>query len=161
MKAIAEWIREWTPGWTDDQRYAVVAGLHSWLPPICLVLFVFTDSVVIRFATLMLLLVTLVSEFVLRDCIVTMVEREFSDSNWDDLFAKTFKALGWEITRSEKMTFNIGLNSGLLILVTFMLLRQSVLWMVGFTGIAVSVLPSLALFSKAPLPLQIVELPVV
>lgn len=160
MKAIAEWIREWTPGWTDDQRYTVVAGVHSWLPPICLVLFVFTDSVVIRFATLVLLLVTLVSEFVLRDCIVTMVEREFSDSNWDDLFAKIFKALGWEITRSEKMTFNIGLNSGLLILVTFMLFRQSVLWMVGFTGIAVSALPSLVLFSTIPRPLQIVELPV-
>jgi len=118
MKELADWIREWTPGWTDDQRYSVIAVVHSWLPPICLVLFVFTDSVVVRFLTLVLLIVTLVSEFVLRDCIVTMVEREFSDSNWDDLFAKTFKALGWEITRSEKMTMNIGLNSGLLIMAT-------------------------------------------
>ena len=161
MKAIAQWIRDWTPGWTDDRRYAVVALVHSWLPPLCLVLFVFTESIVIRFTTLVLLVVTLLSEVALRDCIVTMVEREFSDSTWDDLFAKTFKALGWEVTRSEKMTFNIGLNSGLLILVTLMLLRHSVLWMVGFTGLAVTVLPSLALFSRAPLPLQIVEVPLV
>ena len=82
-----------------------------------------------------------------------MVEREFSDSNWDDLFARTFKMLGWEITRSEKMTFNIGLNSGLLIMIVMVLLRQSVLWVLGFTGIAVSALPSLVLLSNVvPLP---------
>jgi hypothetical protein len=159
MKEVADWIREWTPDWTDDQRYSVIARIHSWLPPVCLVLFVFTDSVVVRFFTLVLLVVTLVSEFVLRDCIVTMVEREFSDSNWDDLFAKTFKALGWEITRSEKMTMNIGLNSGLLIMATLMLMRQSVLWILGFTGIAVSALPSLVLLSTVPLTPQIVGSP--
>lgn len=159
MKELADWIREWTPGWTDDWRYMVVATIHSWLPPVCLVLFVFTDSVVIRFTTLILLVVTLVSEFALRDCIVTMVEREFSDSNWDDLFAKAFKALGWEITRSEKMTFNIGLNSGLLILTTLMLVRQSVLWIVGFTGIAVTALPSLVWLSSGPLSPHIVGSP--
>jgi hypothetical protein len=148
MKEIADWIREWTPGWSDETRYKWIATVHSWLPPVCLILFVFTDAVVIRFFTLCLLLVTLVSEFALRDCIVTMVEREFSDSNWDDLFAKTFKALGWEVTRSEKMTFNIGLNSGLLIMISMVLLRQSVLWVVGFTGIAVSALPSLVLLSN-------------
>lgn len=159
MKEIADWIRDQTPGWSDETRYKWIATIHSWLPPICLVLFAFTDTVWIRFFTLCLLLVTLVSEFVLRDCIVTMVEREFSDSNWDDLFAKTFKALGWEITRSEKMTFNIGLNSGLLIMIIMVLLRQSVLWVLGFTGIAVSALPSLVLLSNVPLLPQIAGSP--
>jgi hypothetical protein len=159
MKEVADWIRDMTPGWSDETRYSLIAGIHSWLPPVCLILFGFTDSVVIRFFTIGLLGVTLVSEFVLRDCIVTMVEREFSDSNWDDLFAKTFKALGWEITRSEKMTFNIGLNSGLLIMAIMILLRQSVLWILGLTGLVVSVLPSLVLLSNVPLPPQIVGSP--
>lgn len=156
MKEIADWIRESTPGLTDDARYTLIAGIHSWLPPICLLLFIFTESVFVRFLTLCMIVVTLVSEFALRDCIVTMVEKEFSDSNWDDMFAKLFKALGWDITRSEKMTFNIGLNSGLLIMIVLMLLRQSVLWIVGFTGIAVTALPTLVLLSKAPRSLEIV-----
>lgn len=152
MKTIADAIREWTPEWSDKDRYQWIATLHSWLPPICLVLFVFTERISIRFFTLCLLLVTLVSEFVLRDCIVTMVEKEFSEeSHWDDVFAKLFKALGWEITRSEKMTFNIGLNSGLLIMVILMLLRQSVLWVVGFASIAITTLPSLMWLSTSPL----------
>lgn len=159
MKEIADWIREWTPDWTDEERYKVIARIHSWLPPICLILFVFTENVVIRFFTLCLQLVTLGSEFVLRDCIVTMVEREFSDSTWDDMFAKLFKALGWEINRPEKMTFNIGLNSGLLIMTILMLFRQSVLWILGFTGIAVTALPTLAWFSKVPHLPEIVVLP--
>jgi hypothetical protein len=140
MKEVADWIRDWTPGWEDEQRYKLTSAIHTWLPPLCIVLFVYTENIFIRFFTLVLLVITLVSEFVLRDCIVTMVEKEFSDSQWDDLFAKIFKSLGWEITRSEKMTFNIGLNSGLLILAILILLRQSILWMVGFAAIA---LPSL------------------
>lgn len=150
MKSLADWIRNWTPGWTDEQRYKVVAGIHTWLPPICLGLFLFTDSVVARFMVLCLQVVTLTSELAFRDCIVTMVEKEFSDSSWDDMFAKLFKSIDWDITRSEKMTFNIGLNFGLLIMTVLMLLRESVLWVVGFTGISVIALPSLMLLSTSP-----------
>jgi hypothetical protein len=157
MKEIADWIRNWTPGLTDEGRYTFIATLHSWLPPICLLLFAFTENIFVRFFTLWLIFVTLISEFALRDCIVTMVEREFSDSNWDDLFAKLFKELGWDITRSEKMTFNIGLNSGLLIMMLLMLLRQSVLWVVGFTSLWIMTsLPSLVLLSRGPHSLGIV-----
>ncbi len=159
MKEIADWIREWTPDWSDEERYIVITKIHKWLPPICLILFVFTENVVIRFFTLCLQLVTLGSEFILRDCIVTMVEREFSDSTWDDLGKKIFKAFGWDITRPEKMTFNIGLNLGLLIMTVLLLFRQSVLWVIGFTGIAVTALPTLAWFSKVPHLPEIVVLP--
>lgn len=159
MKPIAEWIRDWTPGWSEESRYSLTAGVHGYLPPVCLLLFVFTENVIIRFFVLCLQLVTLVSEFVFRDCIVTMVEREFSDSQWDDLFAILFKSNGWDITRGEKMTFNIGLNAGLLIMSILILLRQSVLWIVGFTGIAVTALQSLMLFSKTHHLLPSVELP--
>jgi hypothetical protein len=158
MKHIADWIRETTPTWTDDERYTFVARIHSLLPPVCLVLFVFTENIGVRFFTLCLLVVTLVSEFVLRDCIVTMVEREFSDSTWDDMFDYAFKASGWELTRSEKMSLNIGLNTGFLIMITMMLFRQSVLWIIGFTGIAVTALPSLVWFSKVPHLPQISQL---
>ena len=81
-----------------------------------------------------------------------MVEKELSDSHWDDLFAKALKAWGYEVTRPEKMMFNIGLNLGLLVMMILVLLRQSVLWV---AGIAVSTLPTLALLSKALHPLEI------
>jgi hypothetical protein len=157
MKPIADWIRDQTPGWTDDARYTLVSRIHSWGPPVCLLLFVFTDNLAIRFLTLCLVVTTLLSELVLRDCLVTMVEREFSDSTWDDLFQWGIRQTGWELTRPEKMALNIGLNSGFLILIVLMLLRESVLWMVGFTGLAVSAIPALGLLSRVHPPLEIVE----
>ena len=157
MKPIADWIRDQTPGWTDDARYTLVSRIHSWGPPVCLLLFVFTDNLAIRFLTLCLVLTTLLSELVLRDCLVTLVEREFSDSTWDDLFQWGIRQTGWELTRPEKMALNIGLNSGFLILIVLMLLRESVLWMVGITGLAVSAIPALGLLSRVHPPLEIVE----
>jgi hypothetical protein len=157
MKPIADWIRDQTPGWTDDARYTLVSRIHSWGPPVCLLLFVFTDNLAIRFLTLCLVVTTLLSELMLRDCLVTMVEREFSDSTWDDLFQWGIRQTGWELTRPEKMALNIGLNSGFLILIVLMLLRESVLWMVGITGLAVSAIPALGLLSRVHPPLEIVE----
>jgi hypothetical protein len=149
MKPIADWIRDRTPTWTDEDRYRWVSRIHSWGPPVCLLLFVFTENVVMRFMTLCLLVMTLVSEFVLRDCIVTMVEREFSDSTWDDLFQWAFRQSGWELSRPEKMALNIGLNTGFLIVSLLMLLRQSVLWI---AWLPVSALPTLGLLATVPLP---------
>ena len=152
MKPIADWIRDRTPTWSDEDRYRWVSWIHTWVPPVCLLLFVFTENVFARFLTLCLLVMTLVSEFVLRDCIVTMVEREFSDSTWDDVFQWAFRTSGWELTRPEKMALNIGLNSGFLIIVLLMLLRQSVLWI---AWLPLSALPTLGLLSTVPLPLGI------
>ena len=152
MKSVADVIRGMTPDWTDEQRYKVVSAVHSWGPPLLLVLFVFLDNPVLRFVVLCLEVLTLGSEFVLQDCVVTMVEKEFSDSHWDDLFAKFLKAWGYEVTRPEKMMFNIGLNVGLLVMMILVLLRQSVLWI---AGIAVSTLPSLALLSRVLHPPEI------
>lgn len=149
MKPIADWIRERTPTWSDEDRYRWVSRIHSWGPPVCLLLFVFTDNVVARFVTLCLLVMTLVSEFVLRDCIVTMVEREFSDSTWDDLFQWGFRQSGWELSRPEKMALNIGLNTGFLIVSLLMLLRQSVLWI---AWLPISAIPTLGLLATVPLP---------
>ena len=144
MKPIADWIRDQTPGWTDDARYTLVSRIHSWGPPVFLLLFVFTDNPAIRFLTLCLVLTTLLSEVMLRDCVVTLVEREFSDSTWDDLFQWGIRQTGWELTRPEKMALNIGLNSGFLSLSLLMLLRQSVLWI---AWVPVTALPALGLLS--------------
>ena len=150
MKPIADWIRDRTPGWSDESRYRAVSFLHTWGPPVCLLLFVFTESIPLRFVTLCLLVLTLVSEFVLRDCLATMVEREFSDSTWDDVFEWAFRTSGWELTRSEKMALNLGVNSGFLVLGVLVLLRQSILWI---AWIPASALPALGLLaSVARLP---------
>lgn len=151
MKPVADWIRERTPGWSDETRYRVVSFIHTWVPPVCLVLFVFTESILLRFVTLCLLVLTLVSEFVLRDCLVTMVEREFSESTWDDVFDWAFRTSGWELSRSEKMALNIGLNTGFLVLGVLMLLRQSILWV---AWIPASALPALGLLATALRPPQ-------
>jgi len=149
MKPIADWIRDRTPTWSDETRYRWVSWIHTWVPPICLAGFVFTENVVLRFLTLCLLVMTLASEFVLRDCIVTMVEREFSDSTWDDVFDSVFRHSGWVLTRSEKMALNIGLNTGFLVLGLLMLLRQSVLWIAWLPFTAI---PTLGLLATVPLP---------
>lgn len=159
MKVLADWIRDWTPDWTDEERYRWISTLHSWMVPICLFIFFFTNSVVLRFLVLCIQLITLVTEFAFRECLITLVEREFSDTSWDDLFAKLFKELGWEITRSEKMTFNIGMNSGILFVFIMVLLRESVLWLVGIAGLAVTALPSLAWLSTVLPSLQTAVLP--
>lgn len=143
MNSAADWIRDRTPGWTDEARYRLLSRLHSWGPPVWLVLFVFTDSPLARVLALGLVMFTLASEVLMRECLLSLLEQEFSDSTWDDLVSKSIKALGWAWTRSEKMTFNIGLNTGLLIMMTLMLLRQSLLW-----SFPILVLLSLGLFSR-------------
>lgn len=156
MKSVADWIRDRTPGWTDEDRYRWISRIHTWVPPICLAGFVFTDNVLVRFLTLCLLVGTIVFEFVMRECIVTMVEREFSDSTFDDLFDWAFRTSGWELTRPEKMTLNIGLNTGFLMVGLLMLLRQSVLWI---TWVPLSVIPALGFLSRVPLPPDTAGLP--
>ena len=83
MKSVADVIRGMTPDWTDEQRYKVVSAVHSWGPPLLLVLFVFLDNPVLRFVVLCLEVLTLGSEFVLQDCVVTMVEKELPYRDWE------------------------------------------------------------------------------
>lgn len=147
MKPLADWIREWTPDWTDDQRYHWISTVHSWMVPACLFGFFFLPNPIFRFFVLVMQVVTITTEFAFRECIITLVEKEFSHREWDDIAMKTFKALGWNMTRSEKMTFNIGLNVGVLLAFVLVLLRESILWMVGVSGLVVTALPSVVWFS--------------
>ena len=142
MKYIANFIRKLTPTWTDTDRYKWLTILHSWLIPICLFLFIFVKNWIIRFIILILQAITIITEFFFKDCLITMVEKEFSDETWDDLAEKLFKNLGWKLRRKEKMAFNIGINVGVFLVFILIVLKESLLWTVGIAGVT---LPSVAL----------------
>lgn len=153
MKSVADWIRERTPEWTDEQRYRWLSTLHAWVLPVTLVCGFLVNNWLVRMLVLIIQVVTIATEFFFRDCLITMIEKEFSKQSWEDIVTRTFNAFGWHMTRGEKMTFNIGINVGLLITFLIVLLRESVLWMVGVAGISVTALPVLAWFSRAhPIP---------
>jgi hypothetical protein len=158
MKPIADWIREQTPGWTDDARYTLVSRIHSWGPPVCLLLFVFTDNPAIRFLTLCLVLTTLLSEL---------------DASGLSRHDGRTRVLGLDLGRSLSMGHSpdrLGIDAprkdGAEHWLEFWVsdldcascfLRESVLWMVGITGLAVSAIPALGLLSRVHPPLEIVE----
>lgn len=140
MKEVAEFIRFLTPSWTDKDRYKWLSTVHSWLVPACLLLFVFVNNPVLRFTILLLQVTTVLTEFFFKECLITMVEKEFSEETWDDVASKLFEMNGWKLSRPEKMTFNIGINIGVFLVFVLMLLRESMLWMIGIAGVT---LPSL------------------
>jgi hypothetical protein len=131
MKKLADWIRRLTPAWTDDQRYYWLSLVHSWLVPICLGSFLYFKSVFLRFAILCIQSITVITEFYYKDCIITAIEKEFSNKTWDDVMKKMFDMFGWPITRPEKMTLNIGINVGVLVAFLAMLLSESWIWILG------------------------------
>lgn len=138
MKHIADLIRKQTPNWTDKDRYTWLSTLHSWLIPLCLVSFIFINNWIVRLFILVMQTITIVTEFFFKDCLITMVEKEFSHETWDDLAEKVFKNLGWKLRRKEKMAFNIGINMGVLLVFIMILLKESLLWILGFAGISLS-----------------------
>jgi hypothetical protein len=148
MKLAADWIRTFTPEWTDEERYTWLSRIHSWLIPACLLGFIFINNWFLRFVILILQVIAIITEFYFRDCLITMIEKEFSQTSWDDIAKRIFKLFGWELSRPEKMTFNIGINIGVLLVFILMLLRESILWVVGISSIVVTALPSLMLFSR-------------
>ncbi len=148
MKDFADFLRTITPTWTDKNRYKWLSTLHSWLVPICLFLFLFVNDPLLRFFILMIQVLTILTEFFFKDCLITMVEKEFSDETWDDIAEKLFKANGWELTRPEKMSFNIGINVGVLLVFILILLRESMLWMLGLAGMSVGTIVFLPFFSQ-------------
>lgn len=148
MKYIADFLRKLTPTWTDKDRYKWLSILHSWLVPACLILFIFVTNPLLRFIILLIQVITIFTEFFFKECLITMVEKEFSEETWDDIANKIFKANGWELTRPEKMSFNIGINVGVFLVFILMLLRESMLWMIGLAGISIATLPSIMFFSS-------------
>ena len=158
MKDIAEFIRNATPGITDEERHRVVSFLHTWFPVVSLLLLVFTESVIFKLIALVFLVAVIVTEIVYRDCIWTQLEKEFSDKSGTNLGVRLLQAFGWEISKSEKLTFNIGFACGLLVMTVLMLLRESALWMLGITGIGFTALQTL-MWSSITHPILRISLP--
>lgn len=148
MKPIADFLRNLTPTWTDKDRYKWLSMLHSWLVPLCLFLFIFVTNPFLRFLILVIQVITILTEFFFKECLITMVEKEFSEETWDDIANKIFKSNGWELTRPEKMSFNIGINVGVFLVFVLVLLRESMLWMIGLAGISIATLPPIILYSS-------------
>ena len=148
MKTIANFLRDLTPTWKDKDRYKWLSFIHSWLIPACLFLFIFVSNPIFRFIILLAQLIAILTEFYFRDCLITMVEKEFSEETWDDIACKIFKANGWKLTHQQKMTFNIGMNVGIFLVFILMLLKESLLWMVGIAGLSISTIALLPFFGK-------------
>ena len=158
MKPLAEWIRKQTPEWTDETRHACISWFHKLLQPSCLIGFIFIENVIVRWIALFWIFQTAITQLTLRRCAIRWVERRFSKKPYVDILSKLFRIVGWNVTRSEKMTFNIGLNIGVLIVFSLLLLKENILWMVGLASVAVTALPTLVLFSKALHPPDNAEL---
>ncbi len=137
MKEVADSIRLLTPSWTDKDRYKWLSTIHSWLVPACLLIFIFVNNPIIRFTILLLQVTTVLTEFFFQECLITMVEKEFSEETWDDIASRLFEINGWKLTRPEKMAFNIGINVGVFLVFILMLLRESMLWMIGLAGVTI------------------------
>ena len=148
MKPIADFLRNLTPTWSDKDRYKWLSILHSWLVPLCLLLFIFVTNPFLRFLILVIQVITILTEFFFKECLITMVEKEFSEETWDDIANKIFKLNGWELTRPEKMSFNIGINVGVFLVFVLVLLRESMMWMIGLAGLSIATIPPIMFYSS-------------
>lgn len=154
MKSVADWIRNLTPEWTDTQRYETITFWHRLLQPGTIVAFFFGGSI-IRFCILILHVIVILTQVAYRDCLIHRVEREFSNKKLATLATYFFRVTGLNtLTKSEKMMFIAGTNTGVLIMFIILLLRESILWMVGFAALVFTVPTILWWFSTVLPPLQ-------
>jgi hypothetical protein len=157
MKPVAEWIRNQTPGWTDDQRYETLTFWHRLLQPGTIAGFVLGGPV-LRFFILVLHSIVILTQIAYRDCLIYRVEREFSNKKMKSIVSYLLRALGLHtMTQTEKSMFTAGLNTGVLIMFIIILLQESMMWMVGFAALVFTVPPVLMSFSTILPPLPPVE----
>ena len=151
MKSVADWIRGWTPGWTDTERYETLTFWHRLLQPGTIAAFVFGGPVV-RFFVLVLHSLVITTQILYRDCLVHRVEREFSNQHLQTLATHFFRATGLNaLTRTEKIMFIAGTNTCVLIMFMIILLQESLLWTVAFAAVVFTV-PTLLVWWSTVLP---------
>ena len=112
MEELAEFIRFLTPFLSDIQRYKYISGFHLYFQIFLVIIFFAIKNYFVKFAILIIIAVSICLELCLKDCPITVLEREFHSETWDDILDVIFKTFGWKITRSEKIVgftcFNIG-----------------------------------------------------
>lgn len=147
MKHIADWIRDRTPTWTDAQRYEAMVFWHRLMGPLTVAGFVFGGPV-LRFFIIVFHSIVTGTQIYYRDCVIRLVEREFSNKKMKSTMTYFLKAVGLDTLKPiEKMMFTAGLNAGMLIMFVIILLQKSLLWTVAFAGMIFTVPPILWWFS--------------
>ena len=159
MKHVADWIRGWTPDWTDDQRYETLTFWHRLLQPGTIAGFLWGPTWM-RFLILVLHSIVILTQIAYRDCLIYRVEREFSSKKIKTAVSYLLRALGLHtLKQSEKTMFTAGLNTGVLVMFCIILLQESVMWMVGFAALVFTVPPILMWFSTVLPPLETASVP--
>lgn len=157
MKHVADWIRKWTPEWTDADRYEAITFWHRLLGPGTVAGFVFGGPV-LRFVVILLHSIVIVTQIYYRDCLIRRVEREFSNKKMKSTMTYFLKAVGLDTLKPiEKMMFTAGLNTGMLIMFVILLLQNSVLWTVAFAAVVFTLPPILMWWSTVLPPLETSE----
>ena len=149
---LTDWVRCLTPTWSDEQRYHLVSTVHASLSSLG-VLFFLCPTVLVRSVLMIGLTVTVVTEILFGDCIITAIEHKLSTQTWEDIFDTILRSQGVELPRSIKMAYITGANLGVLVCFSFFLLTESINWMVGLMALGVVTLLALVLTSSTP-PLQ-------
>lgn len=149
---LTDWVRYLTPAWSDEQRYHLVSTVHASLSSLG-ILFFLCPTVLVRSVLMVGLTITVVTEILFGDCIITAIEHKLSTQTWEDIFDTILRSQGVELPRSIKMAYITGANLGVLICFSAFLLTDSMNWMVGLMALGVVTLLALVLTSSTP-PLQ-------
>jgi hypothetical protein len=128
MKDVAEYLRWVTPFFNDTQRYKVLSWFHVLIQIVILIAFFFSGSLILRIIVLLVISGSIITELYYRECILSLIEREFSSESWDDILDDLFERFDWKLKREEKVIgftcFNIGIFLMLFLFTIYDLCRK-------------------------------------
>ena len=149
IDVLTGWVRCLTPGWSDEQRYGLVSTSHASLSSLGILFFLY-PTVWMRSVLMVGLTITVVTEILFGDCIITAIEHKLSSQTWEDIFDTILRSQGIELPRTVKMAYITGANLGVLLCFSAFLLTDSINWMVGLMALGVLTLLALVLTSSTP-----------
>ena len=104
MKDLADFIRFYTPFLNDYQRYSYISSFHFYLQVFLIIMFFITRNIFVRLFVLSFMFFGgIYADLQMKDCWISVLEREFHSETWDDILDIIFKKFNWKITRSEKI----------------------------------------------------------
>jgi len=104
MKDLADFIRFYTPFLTDYQRYSFLSSFHFYLQVFLIIMFFITKNIFVRlFVLSFVFFIGIYADLKVKDCWISVLEREFHSESWEDILDIIFRKFDWKITRSEKI----------------------------------------------------------
>jgi hypothetical protein len=95
---------------------------------VILIAFFFSGSLILRIIVLLVISGSIITELYYRECILSLIEREFSSESWDDILDDLFERFDWKLKREEKVIgftcFNIGIFLMLFLFTIYDLCRK-------------------------------------